>query len=97
MTCDKWFQDTTEKLLYEVDFSDFLGSAAISGTPTWSVPSELTESDSGVDGAIAFNYIENNTGVIGNEIEVNVTITTDETVARKKTKSFKIELKGDCD
>ena len=96
MTCDKWFQDTTEKLLYEVDFSDFLGSAAIASA-TWVVPSELTESDSGTDGNIVFNYIENSTGVIGNEIEVNVTITTDETVARKKTKSFKIELKGDCD
>jgi hypothetical protein len=95
---ETWKQDILDTRRYEVNFVDVLGSSISIASVSWDIPSELaaeysTESGS-IDGTKVVNYISNGSpgGTEGNTYECSVTITTDETIARKFTHTFRVRL-----
>lgn len=95
MSCSKFRQDVLDKRIYAINFSNFLGSGVNIATTSWDTPSALTISDTGNDGTTATAYFSG--GVEGEEYEVSCTATSNETIARKFTHTFLIEINDNCE
>ncbi len=98
---ETWKQDILDTRLYEVDFVDVLGSAISIASVSWDIPSELaseyTTEAASIDATTptkVVNYISNGSpgGSEGATYECSVSITTDETIPRVFTHTFRIRL-----
>ena len=101
MACETWVQDILDKRLYEVDFVEVLGSTISIASVSWDVPSALTAQytteAASISGTKVKNYLSDSASSEGSTYEVSVTITTDETIARKFTHTFKVKIADNCD
>jgi hypothetical protein len=95
---ETWKQDILDTRRYEVDFVDVVGSAITIASVSWDIPSELAAEyaadSASISGTKVINYIGNGSpgGSEGNTYECSVTITTDETIPRQFTHTFRIRL-----
>ena len=86
-------QDPLDLRKLTVDFSLWLAGSTISSA-AWVMPTGLTQSDASETSTAAINYFAA-TGVQNNkEYEVAVTITTADTIARKKTQRFVLVIES---
>jgi hypothetical protein len=101
MACEIWTQDILDKRLYVVDFVDVLGSTISIASVSWDNPSaltaEYTTEAASISGTTVKNYFSDSAASEDTTYEVSVTITTDETIARKFTHTFKIKIADNCD
>lgn len=94
MVCPRFEMDVSDKRIITADFSEWLGDSDIDSAD-WTLPSGLTESNDSIDATLkkATNYFEA-TGE--DEYTVKVTITTLDTVVRRKSYSFQMQVQSNC-
>ncbi len=94
MTCPRFKKDPSDKRIITGDFATWLGTANISAV-AWTVPTGLAAANDSFTDKTVTNYFTG--GENGQEYEVKVTITTNESVARLKSQSFMLEVESGCD
>lgn len=88
-------QDPLDKRVVIIDFTGWLAGQGNVASAAWVVPAGITASDDITTASAAINYFEGGTN--NTTYEVACTITTDETVARKKTQRFQLIIEENFD
>lgn len=89
MSTTAFVKDPADLMDYTVDFSAWLGTDTITGTPVWSVPGDLTKTDQYNDTTKAIVWLSG--GTHGNDHLVSAKINT--AGGRTKQVSLKIQVR----
>ena len=94
MSCEVFQKDADGKRRVIVDYSGWLGSAAIAAVE-WTVPAQLTATGDSFTNTTATNHFAG--GVDGQEYELKCCITTNDAETRIKCVTFHIDVRDNCD
>ncbi len=93
MSCQVFQKDIGGKRRIIIDWSPWLGASEVVSA-AWTVPAQLTESDSSITTTTTTNYFSG--GTDGQSYDVKCCMTTNDAVARIRCITFAIEIGARC-